>query len=662
MKVLCVAEKPSISKAVADHLSGGSKQMHNTRVKFIKNYTFDFDFGQPWGRCSVVMTCVTGHLTGMVFPAAFSNWTYPPPDSLFTAPVTTQVDDDKKSIAANIESQARSCQALVIWTDCDREGEHIGSEIRSAAMRGNRNLQVKRARFSNIERAHVISAARRLVGLDERQVHAVEARIELDLRIGFAFTRFITNSLRTLGGPLGDKVLSYGACQFPTLGFVVERYFRVKDFVPEPFWTIKVKYNRKGIDVNFSWARNRLFDRLAVIILYERCLTAKIAKVTKVQERPTRKFKPLPLTTVELQKAATRLLRMTGQQAMTVAEALYNRGFISYPRTETDRFDKSMDLRALCRKQTQDNRWGTFAQGLVDGGFNQPREGRHDDKAHPPIHPVTYAAPSVLNQDEARLYEYVVRRFLGCCSDDAKGLATDIEINYGGETFSAHGVIVLERNYLDVFVYEKWNSSAELPKFAVGEQFQPTEAMMAEGQTSRPNYLTEADLIALMDANGIGTDATMAEHIQKIQDRQYVDVVNIRDNQNGDDGGDDEDDTPPARGGRSARGGRGSRAASRGRGGGAGSSGGRGKTGKYFVPTKLGVALILGFDRMNFETSLGKPFLRREMELKMKAICEGRTTKTAVLQESIGQYRRVFIQSQEKVNVLKSACQEFVFG
>jgi DNA topoisomerase-3 len=443
-----------------------------------------------------------------------------------------------------------------------------------------------------------------------------------------------------------------GSCQFPTLGFVVERYFRVKNFVPEPFWSIKVKHSRKGIDVNFTWARSRLFDRMSVIILYERCLAAKIAKVTKVQEKPTKKFKPLPLTTVELQKAATRMLRMTGQQAMTVAETLYNRGFISYPRTETDRFDKGMDLRALCRKQLPDARWGAYARNLADGGtFVQPREGRHDDKAHPPIHPVTYAAPTVLNADEARLYEYVVRRFLACCSDDAKGLATDIDINYGGETFSAHGVIVLERNYLDVYVYEKWNSSPELPKFIVGEQFQPSEAMMSDGKTSRPNYLTEADLIALMDANGIGTDATMAEHIQKIQDRHYVDVVNIGDAQ----GGNDEDQyeapaAPAARGGRGGRGrGRGGAA----RGGGA-DAGGRGKTGKYFVPTRLGVALILGFDRMNFETSLSKPFLRREMETKMRDICEGRTTNAQVLRESIGQFRQVFGQSEEQVHVLKA--------
>ncbi|EHK41268.1 hypothetical protein TRIATDRAFT_249816 [Trichoderma atroviride IMI 206040] len=658
MRVLCVAEKPSISKAVAGHLSGGSFATHNTRNKYIKNYSFDFDFGQQWGSSSVTMTCVTGHLTNVEFTNEYKNWSHPPPESLFTAPI---VKNDKKDIAKNIADQAKYARLLVIWTDCDREGEHIGQEIVDAAKVGNAAIQVKRARFSNVERAHVLTAARRLIELDEKQVNAVSARIELDLRIGYAFTRFITNNLKHLGGPLAELVLSYGSCQFPTLGFVVDRYFRVKNFVPEPFWGISLTHNKDGKQVRFSWARNRLFDRMTAVLLYERCLDAKKAKVTKVQEKPTRKFKPLPLTTVELQKAATRLLRMSGQQAMTIAEGLYNKGFISYPRTETDRFDKGMNLRALVQKQTTDQRWGPFAQGLVNGGFQQPREGRHDDKAHPPIHPIAHVAPSVLSHDEGRLYEYVTRRFLACCSEDAKGMATDIELQLGDEYFSTRGVIVLERNYLDVYVYENWNNSTELPKFTVGEQFEPTEAMMTEGKTSPPNYLTEADLIALMDANGIGTDATMAEHIQKIQDREYVATITRgNDTAGGAGGGDDEEEAngaPAARGG-----GRGRGRGGRGRGGGASARGGRASGLKVFVPTQLGVALILGFDRMSFEMSLGKPFLRKEMELQMKAICEGSTTRRAVLEQSIAQYKQVFLQSQEQVGVLKQACREFVFG
>ncbi|KAK8035971.1 DNA topoisomerase [Apiospora marii] len=627
MKILCVAEKPSIAKAVAEHLSGGRSETRNTRNKYIKNYVFDYDFGgQPWGNCQVTMTSVLGHITAVEFPSEYKDWRHPPPERLFDAPVNTVIADDKKDIAQNIETQARYSQGLCIWTDCDREGEHIGHEIREAARKGNAALTVKRARFSNIERAHILQAARHLIMLDDKQVNAVAARIELDLRIGYALTRFLSNNLKSLGGPLANLVISYGSCQFPTLGFVVDRYFRVKNFKPETFWSIKVKHKKDGIDVNFSWARNRLFDRASVIVLYERCLAAKTAVVTKVQEKPTKKWKPLPLTTVELQKMSTRFLRMTGQQAMTAAESLYNKGFISYPRTETDRFDKGMNLRALVQKQGQDNRWGAFAQNLINGGFQQPRDGRHDDKAHPPIHPITYAAPSAaLNENERKIYEFVVRRFLACCSEDAKGVATDVDIQYGEESFHAHGVIVLERNYLDVYVYEKWTGTAELPKFTLGERFEPHEAMMTEGKTAAPSYLTEADLIALMDANGIG---------------------------GGDDDAEDADEVPAARGG---RGGRGSRGGARGRGGRGGGAAPQARGGVMeFIPTRLGVALIEGFDRMNFETSLGKPFLRKEMELKMKAICDGQTTKQVVLQESIGQYRRVYHQSQENLHVLKA--------
>ncbi|KAK7941180.1 DNA topoisomerase III [Apiospora aurea] len=147
----------------------------------------------------------------------------------------------------------------------------------------------------------------------------------------------------------------------------------------------------------------------------------------------------------------------------------------------------------------------------------------------------------------------------------------------------------------------------------------------------------------------------MAEHIQKIQDRDYVRTVPRSGRQDG--GDDDAENSDEAPAGRGGRGGRGSRGGARGRGGRRGAAApqqARGGGVMEFIPTRLGVALIEGFDRMNFETSLGKPFLRKEMELKMKAICDGYTTKQVVLHESISQYRRVYYQSQENLNVLKA--------
>ena len=120
-------------------------------------------------------------------------------------------DQDKKPIADNIERQARYARALFIWTDCDREGEHIGAEIRDVAMKAKPRIEVKRARFSNTERLHVIQAARSPVLLDDRQASAVASRIELDLRIGASFTRMLSMSLKPMINTVQElKVLSYG--------------------------------------------------------------------------------------------------------------------------------------------------------------------------------------------------------------------------------------------------------------------------------------------------------------------------------------------------------------------------------------------------------------------------------------------------------------------
>ncbi|KZF24170.1 prokaryotic type I DNA topoisomerase [Xylona heveae TC161] len=609
-KILCVAEKPSIAKAVANHLAGSTVPASNVSgIRWLKNYEFDFSFGQPWGHCSVTMTSVAGHLDRLEFDERYRKWNSCDPGSLFDAPVSNIIDKDKQPIARNIKQQARYAKALFIWTDCDREGEHIGSEIRKLAQEANPRIEVKRARFSNIEKAHVLNAARQPIDLDELQANAVAARIELDLRIGASFTRLQTLSLQPLGEELQGLTISYGSCQFPTLGFVVDRYFRVKSFKPEKHWRIEMIHQREGKKVNFRWDRVHLFDRMAATILFERCLAARTAKVVKVQTKPTNKWRPLPLTTVELQKMGSRFLGMDSQRVMKIAEDLYTKGFISYPRTETDQFDRAIDLKKLCEKQKNDPSWGQYASGLCEGGFRTPRAGKNNDRAHPPIHPVIHVTRDKLSPEERKVYEFVVRRFLACCSEDAKGNITTVEVEYGSEIFSSSGLVVLERNYLDVYPYDKWESSSQLPQYSAGEKFVPNEANLVQGKTTPPGYLTEPELIALMDANGIGTDATMAEHIAKIKERQYV-MVQARS------GGPilPDDDAEEDRGATQRR----SRGASSRRGRGASQNGGGSsrtqRSGlQEFIPSTLGVALIQGYDDVGFEVSLSKPFLRKEV-------------------------------------------------
>jgi DNA topoisomerase-3 len=106
--------------------------------------------------------------------------------------------------------------------------------------------------------SHVIQASQNPIQLDEAQSNAVAARMELDLRLGAAFTRMQTLNLQGMIPVRGDergKLISYGSCQFPTLGFVVDRYLRVRNFVPEPFWYIKVHHTKDDVEVKFNWRR-----------------------------------------------------------------------------------------------------------------------------------------------------------------------------------------------------------------------------------------------------------------------------------------------------------------------------------------------------------------------------------------------------------------------
>ncbi|TFK53736.1 prokaryotic type I DNA topoisomerase [Heliocybe sulcata] len=599
MNVLCVAEKPSIARSISQILSGGQFETRPTGNQYIRNFVFDY----PQTRARFTVTAVSGHLLSHDFDAAHAKWNSCDPFDLFEAPVYAEVAKDKKTIECNLINEAKRAQMLMIWTDCDREGENIGAEIASICRRANRNIVVKRARFSAIIAQQIHNAAQHPGELDMAQAYAVDARTELDLRIGAAFTRFQTLTLQArLQGDL-EGLVSYGPCQFPTLGFVVARYNQVKAFVPETFYYIHLSLLSPPAEISdeqtetvFTWKRGHLFEADVVFALYEGVMEDPQVVVRKVNKKQAKKWKPLPLTTVELQKAGSRLLKLAPKAVLDIAEKLYQGGFLSYPRTETDQFDPQFDFMSLIQKQTADGAWGNFAASLQQGGFSSPRKGKNNDKAHPPIHPTAHAGN--LAGNEKKVYEFITRRFLACCSKDAVGFETTVEVTCGGEEFSATGLIVLERNYLEVYPYDKWNSK-QIPDFVEGQQLMPSVCEMKEGETTSPSLLTEADLVTLMDKNGIGTDATIAQHIDTIVKREYV--IERHEGQT-----------------------------------------------KYLVPSTLGIGLIEGYNEIGFERSLSKPQLRRETERSMVQVCEGTKTKNDMLVESIDQYKDMFIKAKRE--------------
>lgn len=121
-------------------------------------------------------------------------------------------------------------------------------------------------------------------------------------------------------------MVSYGPCQFPTLGFIVDRYKQIRDFTSEKFWSLTLKYNKgqKGQDeFKFEWARQRIFDKFTCIVLYERCLDSGKAKVTEIVKSTRYRARPVPLNTIEAQKMMSRKLKIASAQAMDIMEKLY---------------------------------------------------------------------------------------------------------------------------------------------------------------------------------------------------------------------------------------------------------------------------------------------------------------------------------------------------
>ena len=302
------------------------------------------------------------------------------------------------------------------------------------------------------------------------------------------------------------------------------------------------------------------------------CSKAKLVKVLKVEQAPTYKKRPLPLNTVEAQKLVSRQLKISPAKCMEIMEKLYNRGFLSYPRTETNIYHKSINLREIVKrfeKEDGDFGFGAFASQLISGGmWGGARVGTKDDKAHPPIHPVKLASIKELETPaEQKVYELLVRHFLASVSKDAVGEELKVQVSMADEIFKASGLKVSSKNFLEVYKYTKW-ADKSMPTFQEGDELKPSSLTMREGKTTPPSPLTEADLIAQMDEHGIGTDATIHEHIKNIQLRGYAK-----------------------------------------------------KAGVHIVPTELGTALVETYKRAGLD--LFKPELRAQMETDLTAIAEG---------------------------------------
>jgi DNA topoisomerase-3 len=520
------------------------------------------------------------------------------------------------------------------------------------------NLVVRRPRFSALTPADINRAVGPALGVpDANAAAAVSLRQEIDLRLGAAFTRWQTLAVQDAfewhcpgfydftkeDGK--SPLISYGPCQFPTLGFIVQRAWERESHVVEPFWVIEMTHSDGAANASFTWKaclphacvfscmpltrshllpqRQRVFDQVLAALLYQQCCrsgTPPTAVITSAQGSGTSHAAPVPLATLGLQTRACRALRCSPEKVMAAAESLYQSGFISYPRTETDKFPPDLDLRPLVEEQRQEPRWGQYAAELVTvpGRMRVPRDGGHSDGAHPPIYPTKCPGQQQYNswsREQKGVYDLVARHFLACVSLDATGHQTVVVASLGGEEFTTRGLSILDQGFLRIygkgpampggqlfdFAFDSWGGNANLPPYVAGTAFVPTRLTLAQRQTQAPGLMTEAELLTLMDRHGIGTDATQASHIEKV-------------------------------------------------------CGGRGYAQRHgdgtVAPTSLGEALVAGYQAMGMGR-LWEPNLRAAMERDCAEVAAGRLNKDATLARWLVSMRKEFDTAQGQVSKLR---------
>lgn len=590
MLIINVAEKPSVAKSIANIFSN-SVEVCRGQNKYCSNHKFIFKNN------NMIFTSVLGHMYEFEFPLEYKNWNNINPKNLFTAKIYKKLKTESIYIKKNIEDLSTNADLVIIWTDCDREGENIGNQIQSLVY----NKKVKRAQFSAISKHEILKAFDNLCDINQYESDAVEARQEIDLRIGCAFTVLQTLALQKtqfFNSSSTHKIISYGQCQIPTLNFVVQRHKEIVSFIPEKFYSISIM-NKSD---EFLWDRGNIFDKNCVLYFYNQLSNINFI-VTNITKENKVKYKPLPLRTVELQKLCTAYYKISSHEIMDIAEKLYNQGYISYPRTETDVFPDNFDFNRIINKLKLDTQ---FKKYLSEFTWKHPRNGNNNDQAHSPIYPLKDG--NMLKDKERNVYDFIARRFIACCDDNAKGIEVIIKIqpfipkpsnilqkNIKQENFYCKGLIISERNYLNIYFYDKWNAKEIVEKYNINDIIYEANVNIKNGTTTCPEYLTEKDLITLMDKNEIGTDATIHEHIEKIQVRNYV--IKYK---------------------------------------------------QYIKPTSVGINLINAYNQL--ELPLFECSIRKNMEKNLKRICTGQLSKNALVKEQIDIYLQIFDKFQENID------------
>ncbi len=501
---LIVTEKNQTAERIASILSGGK----NTREKSPGSTVYAFK--ENGGEVKVVG--MRGHVLQVDFPDEYRVWQQVDPRALVDAEI--QKIPKVKALVSTLKKLAKEADAVVIATDYDREGELIGADIKDLILQANPGVEISRARFSALTPQEITEAFANTDRLNENLARAGEARQDIDLIWGAALTRFI--SLATTR--LGQKFLSAGRVQSPTLAILVDREKEIKAFVPEDFWQVRVTCQSGGETFTARHTTERFSDEAAAKAAFERL--GDEGTVTDVAMRERTMNPPAPFNTTAFLAAASSL-KVPPARAMDIAESLYMRGLISYPRVDNTVYPESLDLADVLAGIKSAEVVGPLAGELLDKGELKPTRGKKFSTDHPPLYPTGAPVKGSLKPAEWKIYELVARRFMATLADAAAARSTRVDIDVNSEPFVARGDVIVSEGYLRYYPYTR-KKDEELPPLSEGDRVEVVDRQLDAKQTQPPPRYAEGRLIEKMEELGLGTKSTRHSIIQSLIERGYA--------------------------------------------------------------------------------------------------------------------------------------------
>ncbi len=425
-----------------------------------------------------------------------------------------EVLSDKKDVIKELKKLAKEAQVVWLATDEDREGEAISWHL--AEVLGLDPQTAKRVVFNEITKTAITKAVARPRNINIDLVNAQQARRVLDRLVGFKLSPLLWSKVKT--------GLSAGRVQSVAVRVIVEREREIIAFVPSSAFRVRAEFDLGKGAVLEAELKKRFAEESDLQAFLQSCVGAEY-NIAKLETRPGKKSPAAPFTTSTLQQEASRKLSFSVAQTMRVAQGLYEAGFITYMRTDSNNLSEF----AI-------NQAGDMITEKYGAEYHQPRQYKSKNssaqEAHEAIRPTDMRSQD-LGKDSAerRLYDLIWKRTVASQMANAiteKTTAT-INISSSPEVFTASGEVLKFDGFLKVYIEgkddeddEEKDTSGVLPPLYQGQILDLMEMVAQERFTKPPARYTEASLVKKLEELGIGRPSTYAPTISTIQRRNYV--------------------------------------------------------------------------------------------------------------------------------------------